>query len=297
MIPFDDVTDGYTGYSDLERAIDLLDSNFYGYLGVIIENGEATSIILDDRWGTEVDQGVAGGDTAGVQDAEFDGKKTVTITYTGDEKPSDISILNAIIAELKAQPDVVRVEDVEMSSSTSFSAKMVLESGSTMKISSGVIKYVSSKLSSSGEGKLEQDLINDEFRYEFGGEVTMNEKTKTITFTGGYGADGQTQIQTYDGHKVTLLDDMARFLGWLYRKAGVEEITFNSRDYTWSPEDAGNLKGSNWYCSTATAATLVADIQTASGTAISANGNTVDGVEFTFTLDGVDWTVAIELAS
>ncbi len=294
VIPFDDVTDGYTGYSDLERAIDMLDSNFYGYLGVIIENGEATSIILDDRWGTEVDQGVTGGDTAGVQDAEFDGKKTVTITYTGDEKPSDIAILNAIIAELMSQPDVVRVEDVEMTSSTSFTAKMVLENGSTMRITSGVINYVSSKLSSSGEGKLENDLINDEYKYVFGGEVTMNDKTKTITFTGDYHADGTNQIPTYDGHKVTLLDDIARFLGWLYRKAGVEEITFDDENYTWNPTSAGNLKGSNWY---GTDGTLVADIKAATAAAISGNGSTVDGLSFTLTLDGVDWTVAIALDS
>ena len=58
------------------------------------------------------------------------------------------------------------------------------------------------------------------------------------------------------------------------------------------PDSAGNLKGSNWY---GTDGTLVADIKAATAAAISGNGNTVDGLSFTLTLDGVDWTVAIAL--
>ena len=63
--PFDDVDDGYTGYSGLEKALRNLDTeatdtngdgvvdyNFNGNLAAIVEGGDgATTIILDDRSG------------------------------------------------------------------------------------------------------------------------------------------------------------------------------------------------------------------------------------------------------
>ena len=56
-VPFDNIEDGYDGYSGLENAIDDLDDNFKGYLNVLFKNDVATVIILDDRTGTKVDEG------------------------------------------------------------------------------------------------------------------------------------------------------------------------------------------------------------------------------------------------
>ncbi len=53
----DDVTDGYEGRTGLESAIDDLDKNFNGYLNVLFDSTGAVTIILDDHWGTEVDEG------------------------------------------------------------------------------------------------------------------------------------------------------------------------------------------------------------------------------------------------
>ena len=74
IVPFDDVTDGYTGYKGLENAIADLDTNFKGYLGVLLENGIATCIVLDDRTGTAVDTGnttTPTGSYSSVVDAEL----------------------------------------------------------------------------------------------------------------------------------------------------------------------------------------------------------------------------------
>lgn len=54
------------------------------------------------------------------------------------------------------------------------------------------------------------------------------------------------------------VDDLARFLGALHRAAGVNKITYNSKDYTWNPTrikelglvpdpNGDELKGSNWF--------------------------------------------------
>lgn len=53
----DDVTDGYEGRTGLESAIDDLDKNFNGYLNVLFDSTGAVTIILDDHWGTKVDEG------------------------------------------------------------------------------------------------------------------------------------------------------------------------------------------------------------------------------------------------
>lgn len=54
------------------------------------------------------------------------------------------------------------------------------------------------------------------------------------------------------------MNDLARFLGALHRAAGVNKITYNTKDYTWNPTrikelgivedpDDDELKGSNWF--------------------------------------------------
>ena len=107
------------------------------------------------------------------------------------------------------------------------------------------------------------------------------------------------------------MTNISRFLGGLYRTMGVRTIGYKGYDYKWDPTNAAadssrdELAGSNWYSSTVTytdgggntvtGATLVSRIVADSADAIVANGNTIDGVSFTLTLDGVRWTVEIAL--
>ena len=53
-----------------------------------------------------------------------------------------------------------------------------------------------------------------------------------------------------------LRDDLPRLLGQLHED-GVTTITYNNETYTWEPDSAGNLTGSNWY---GEERTLVADL-------------------------------------
>ncbi len=75
-VPFDNIEDGYDGYSGLENAIDDLDDNFKGYLNVLFKNDVATVIILDDRTGTKVDEGTEPAPSAGKYSSEVDTKIT-----------------------------------------------------------------------------------------------------------------------------------------------------------------------------------------------------------------------------
>ena len=81
---FDDVTDGYTGYTGLEKAIRDLDDNFKGWLSVLFEDGVATVIIFNDYTGSTVDTGSDTTVDNRITDAEYDGRETVTIYYTGN---------------------------------------------------------------------------------------------------------------------------------------------------------------------------------------------------------------------
>ena len=58
--PFDTVEDGYTGYDGLEDALDDMNANFSGDVSAILENGMATSIIINC---TAQDKGFNAGDT------------------------------------------------------------------------------------------------------------------------------------------------------------------------------------------------------------------------------------------
>jgi hypothetical protein len=43
-----------------------------------------------------------------------------------------------------------------------------------------------------------------------------------------------------------VMNDLARYLGALYRGGNVQQLTYGGKTYTWDPTTAGNLKGSNW---------------------------------------------------
>ncbi len=295
--PFDSVTDGYEGYSGLEDAITDLDANFKGFLNVLFEDDVATVIILDDRTGTEVDEGSEKPDAEGIYDTVYDGDETIYIYYKGSV-PSKIAQMNAIIDELESQVGIDHVEEVKLDdpSAGDFTAKLVRANGSSATLTGSII-LATAKMDSDGMDDVIDELENQTTNpYKFGGNVTMDAKAHTVTFTGAYGTNGTDSIVTGvsgPGGSVTLLDDIARFLGGLYRQMGVRAIVFDDEDYTWNVN--GTLKGSNWV--NGSSGTLVAAIAGKANDAITGNNNTINGVSFTMELDGVTWTVKIVLAS
>ena len=257
----------------------------------------ATVIILDDRTGTEVDEGTEKPDAEGIYDTVYDGDETIYIYYRGSV-PSKIAQMNAIIDELESQVGIDHVEEVKLDdpSAGDFTAKLVRANGSSATLTGSII-LATAKMDSDGMDDVIDELENQTTNpYKFGGDVTMDAKAHTVTFTGAYGTSGTDSIVTGvsgPGGSVTLLDDIARFLGGLYRQMGVRAIVFDDEDYTWDVNRT--LKGSNWVDSSS--GTLVAAIEGKASAAITGNNNTINGVSFTMELDGVTWTVKIVLAS
>jgi len=93
--------------------------------------------------------------------------------------------------------------------------------------------------------------------------TALNYKYTDYTTKGTFTTDGNTVNYKIPSTSLDqdCTDDLARFLGALYRAANVSKITYESKDYTWDPEKAGNLKGSNWVDSDGN--TLVSTIVTA----------------------------------
>ena len=89
-------------------------------------------------------------------------------------------------------------------------------------------------------------MITSAFNYQY---------TPTYTYQGTYTVtDNQvsytlTPFTTQPEFLVSannMMNDFARFLGGLYRGAGVNNIVYDGVVYTWNPDVAGNNKGSNW---------------------------------------------------
>ena len=101
----DDIN-AYTGGSaGLERAIRNLNDNskFKGYIGAVIENGVATSIVIYDKTATDINTGITGDDVDGVTVKLNDpdsGK--VSLSYTGNQ-PTDDQAISAIVSEMTKQ--------------------------------------------------------------------------------------------------------------------------------------------------------------------------------------------------
>ena len=101
---------------------------------------------------------------------------------------------------------------------------------------------------SSNVGGNPSQMVSDAFgyvytpAYQYKGTATADGNNITYTPTG---ADAQEAA-------VNMMNDIARFLGGLYRASGVKGINYNNVDYIWDETAAGNLKGSNWYGNNAT---------------------------------------------
>lgn len=105
------------------------------------------------------------------------------------------------------------------------------------------------------------------------------------TYKGTFTVEGNAIVATYESsslstNNIEILDDLARYLGALYRAGGIKEIKWNSNTYAWNPTAAGNLEGSNWWNAT-TSKTLVKELTTW----FASNS---DATQVTLNCDGVD---------
>ena len=101
----DDIYEYTGGSAGLERAVRNLNdnANFKGYIGAVIENGVATSVVIYDKTETDINTGIDGSDIDGVTVTLNDpsaGK--VSVKYTGTQ-PTDDQAISAIVSEMNKQ--------------------------------------------------------------------------------------------------------------------------------------------------------------------------------------------------
>ena len=101
----DDIYEYTGGSAGLERAVRNLNDNakFKGYIGAVIENGVATSVVIYDKTETDINTGIDGSDIDGVTVTLNDpsaGK--VSVSYTGTQ-PTDDQAISAIVSEMNKQ--------------------------------------------------------------------------------------------------------------------------------------------------------------------------------------------------
>jgi hypothetical protein len=283
---FDDVTDGYTGYTGLEKAIRDLDDNFKGWLSVLFEDGVATVIIFNDYTGSTVDTGSDTTVDNRITDAEYDGRETVTIYYTGNT-PNNMQIQRSIIDAIKEFEGVESVKGVSLDTADGqFDATIVWDDGSENSVVDYSYVLVNDNMSADVIEDIEEALTgNATTPYTFIGDITV--KGNEITFKASAYSD-----------KAKAMRDLARFLGAAHTELKVNSITFNDVDYKWDDDAVGGdgqpVLGSKWhkaaddeYCDTAgggkTKNTLIGDIVTYANNSLGSLQIELDGVEYTFT--------------
>jgi hypothetical protein len=78
------------------------------------------------------------------------------------------------------------------------------------------------------------------------GDLGIVESGGKYEFVGDLKQDpiGTVKYTTSSTNPIDMMNDIARFLGSLYRNGGITSITYGTKEYKWNPNI--NLKGSNW---------------------------------------------------
>ena len=190
---------------------------------------------------------------------------TITISYTGEEP-----VLKDVIAQVEAAVKATYGTDDVVASfvDTAAGTAKVLINGGTE--ATYTLKFYNKTANTAVTGDLGETNSGD---YEFTSTVTVLGNTVKMEDTASVG-----EIRD------VFMNDVARFLGSLYRNGEATEIKFEGKTYTWDTE--GTLKGSNWEDSDGN--TLVKAIFGSSSDDTAKNppsiALTVDGVEMTINL-------------
>jgi hypothetical protein len=277
----------------LKNAVRALNDNkdFKGYIVAIFKDGVAKSVILYDQTETEVDINNQPGNAEGITDVEYDGDKTVDITYEGT-MPTGMDIRLAIIDVLKAQRGVANVKSVKLTGSApsyAFEATLELTDGDSAVIDSGTVNLINDLVSSDSiEEAMDEALADTGFTPN--GNITVKGNVITLAYSADTDANNGPKLMT----------DLSHFLGGLYTSNKVtQSIKFDGNTYTWKGDDLDEFIGnagspntaySRWATGTSgSGTTLIADMVDAQ----QADGGALDGLEFVLTLDGVDFTVKV----
>ena len=120
-----------------------------------------------------------------------------------------------------------------------------------------------------------QEIFDNTVAYEY------KDKREYI---GTIAVDGSDVTATYEsfGDGKDVMNDMARFLGALYRGGKVSEIVYDGTTYTWNAES--DRLGSNWESDgTTLVSAIVADVTSDLASGKVSVSLTLDGIDVTFT--------------
>ena len=158
---------------------------------------------------------------------------------------------------------------------SSKSAEVTFNDNSKVTYAVKVVKFASD------EDVTMQEIFEDALAYEYsdGREYVGTVTIKGTSVTGTY-----TTTESQEESGKSIMNDMARLLGALYRAGDAQKIVYDDTTYTWNSK-MGNT-GSNWVDADGT--TLVSVItaavkDTLTSTGIATVELTVDGIDITFT--------------
>ncbi len=196
----------------------------------------------------------------------------ITVSYTG-EQPNRAAVEDQVIAAVKS--DFTDATAVAVSNLDLVNGKVtvkVTRSNDATSEATYDLKFYNKTANTSVTGNLGETATSGD--YVFTSTVTVLGNTVKMEDTI---PDGKDVRDVY-------MNDVARFLGSLYRNGKATEIKFDGKTYTWDTE--GTLKGSNWEDSDGN--TLVKAIFGSSSDGTAKNPTsialTVDGVEMIINL-------------
>ena len=266
--------------SDVEELNAASDGKYDYEASAIIENGAAVVVVIRDlnNDGYSV---VRPSSHDHVVTADYDGRNSFTISVSDYCQPTYPEIADAIKEELESLGHTKVTVDFDGNGITevTFTTKGGTPVGLT--VAGGNLSVIVETVADEAVKAAEKA----DSSWSFTADITSDEDEVIFDYT------NETTVDPTD-----VMNDVARFLGGLYRSGNAGTIKFGKTTYVW--DTTAPLKGSNWYDSkdaglvtTPTANTLVSALVSYASTPDS-NGNTPSDVELT--IDGVDVTLTIK---
>ena len=211
------------------------------------------------------------------EDHSFDMKDL----YVTEDPAGTINVYTARTLSARQVANVVKtfLNDADIDevvyTPSSKSAEVTFNDNSKVTYAVKVVKFASD------EDVTMQEIFEDALAYEYsdGREYVGTVTIKGTSVTGTY-----TTTESQEESGKSIMNDMARLLGALYRAGDAQKIVYDDTTYTWNSK-MGNT-GSNWVDADGT--TLVSVItaavkDTLTSTGIATVELTVDGIDITFT--------------
>ena len=222
------------GVENLEDVVDELNpnrNNQYDYeVSAIIEDGGATVVVIRDL--NDDGYNVVRPSTHDhIVTASYDGRSTYTISVSDLCQPTYIEVADAIKEEMESlgATDVTVDFDADGITEVTFVTKNGTPVG--LSVANGNLTVAVETVADEAVDSAKKD------GYAFTTTITSDKNAVNFEFAKGTTVDANAQQN--------LFDDMARFLGGLYRSGNAATIKFDGKTYQWDAN--GKLKGSNWY--------------------------------------------------